>query len=101
MTSESDIFERRVWKCVDAALASLGFGVRDEILRYLRIAKQVDQRDVVRRPHVFVNALDQIFGEGAPLIISMIIGVMAIDFGFKVNPDGWAAAVGMAKASQV
>jgi hypothetical protein len=101
MSSQSDILERRVWKCVDVALASLGLEVRDEILKYLHIAERLDRRDVVRRPYIFVNALYDLFGEGAFVIISMIIGVMAIDFGFTVHPDSWAAAVLMAKASQV
>ncbi len=93
------MFERRVWKCVDAALTDLGMGVKDEILEYLLVARRMNHDDIIRRPHVFVNALYQVFGEGTPLIISMIIGVMAIDFGFKGHPNGWALAVSMARSS--
>jgi len=101
MKSKSDL-DQRILKCIDDGLQTLGEGGKQAIYYYLEKNLGLKKEEIPKKPEVFCNGLNSIFGkEGTNLIGRWIVEKLKRNFTLneqsKVN---LAEAIAEIKASQ-
>lgn len=101
MKSKSDV-EQRILQCIDDGLQTLGEGGKQAIYYYLEKNLGLKKEEIPKKPEVFCNGLNSIFGkEGTNLIDRWIVEKLKRNFALKAQSKiSLAEAIAKIKASQ-
>jgi hypothetical protein len=81
-------FSEEVLSCINGGLSNFGDNGGQVILHHVFKMTKLTGQEIVRRPHVFDEALAEMFGEGAKAVKCCVIEAISNSFGFSPDSVG-------------